>query len=174
MEIFIIKHYITEVEKQNKFFGKNKLCKIFIHLWQKNVYRQGFVKSIYFKKEPSLIRKLLFCIPYFFSLKPSRNTSPTHCRWPDSRMLRHSRCLSEQQSRFPFDRACRHKHHIHGEEARCKRCFHILCHNPYTAFEWSRTVHLSENAVGKRTAESAWTESFCIYDSQTSLCIRTI
>ena len=26
----------------------------------------------------------------------------------------------------------RHKHHIHGEEARCKRCFHILCHNPYT------------------------------------------
>ncbi len=24
------------------------------------------------------------------------------------------------------------KNHIHGEEARCKRCFHILCHNPYT------------------------------------------
>ena len=36
-----------------------------------------FVKSTYFKKEPSLMRKLLFCIPYFFSFKPSRNASPT-------------------------------------------------------------------------------------------------
>ena len=26
------KHYITEGEKQNKFFEKNELCKIFIHL----------------------------------------------------------------------------------------------------------------------------------------------
>ena len=36
-----------------------------------------FVKSTYFKKEPSLMRKLLLCIPYFFSFKPSRNASPT-------------------------------------------------------------------------------------------------
>ena len=36
-----------------------------------------FVKSTYFKKEPSLMRKLLFCTPYFFSFKPSRNASPT-------------------------------------------------------------------------------------------------
>ena len=27
-----IKHYITEVEKQNKFYEKDELCKIFIHL----------------------------------------------------------------------------------------------------------------------------------------------
>ena len=36
-----------------------------------------FVKSTYFKKEPSLMRKLLFCTPYFFSFKPSWNASPT-------------------------------------------------------------------------------------------------
>ena len=36
-----------------------------------------FVKSTYFKKEPSLMRKLLFCTPYFFNFKPSRNASPT-------------------------------------------------------------------------------------------------
>ncbi len=32
MGIFIIKHYSTEVEKQNKFYEKNELCKIFRHL----------------------------------------------------------------------------------------------------------------------------------------------
>ena len=36
-----------------------------------------FVKSTYFKKEPSLMRKLLLCTPYFFSFKPSWNASPT-------------------------------------------------------------------------------------------------
>ena len=45
-------------------------------LW-KQKYKSGFVKSTYFKKEPSLMRKLLLCIPYFFSFKPSRNASPT-------------------------------------------------------------------------------------------------
>ena len=38
------------------------------------------VKSTYFKKEPSLMRKLLFCILYFFRFKPSRNALPTRCR----------------------------------------------------------------------------------------------
>ena len=32
-----------------------------------DVVKSEFVKSTYFKKEPSLMRKLLFCIPYFFS-----------------------------------------------------------------------------------------------------------
>ena len=36
-----------------------------------------FVKATYFKKGPSLMRKPLFCIPYFFSFKPSWNASPT-------------------------------------------------------------------------------------------------
>ena len=39
--------------------------------------KSEFVKSTYFKKEPSLMRKLLFYTPYFFSFKPSRNASPT-------------------------------------------------------------------------------------------------
>ena len=41
------------------------------------VNKSEFVKSTYFKKESSLMRKLLLCIPYFFSFKPSRNASPT-------------------------------------------------------------------------------------------------
>lgn len=39
--------------------------------------KSEFTKDPYFKKEPSLMRKLLLCIPYFFSFKPSRNASPT-------------------------------------------------------------------------------------------------
>ena len=42
-----------------------------------NPIKLEFVKSTYFKKEPSLMRELLFCTPYFFSFKPSRNASPT-------------------------------------------------------------------------------------------------
>ena len=48
--------------------------------WQILVFeteKLEFVKSTYFKKEPSLMRELLFCTPYFFSFKPSRNASPT-------------------------------------------------------------------------------------------------
>lgn len=36
-----------------------------------------FITFPYFKKEPSLMRKLLLCTHYFFSFRPSWKASPT-------------------------------------------------------------------------------------------------
>ena len=79
------------------------------------------------------------------------------CRWPEYKT---SRCLAEQQSRFPFDRACRHRHRIHGEEARCKRCFHILCHNPYFCFP---VLNIEYRCHTNRTFQSFQGISFFIF-----------
>ena len=40
---------------------------------------------------------------------------------------------------------------IHGEEARCKRCFHILCHNPYFCFP---VLHIEYRCHTNRTFQS--------------------
>ena len=40
---------------------------------------------------------------------------------------------------------------IHGEEARCKRCFHILCHNPYFC---SPVLHIEYRCHTNRTFQS--------------------
>lgn len=45
--------------------------------WSRQEQIDYTTESTYFKKEPSLMRKLLLCAPYFFSFKPSRNASPT-------------------------------------------------------------------------------------------------
>ena len=45
------------------------------------------------------------------------------CRWSEYKI---SRCFSEQQSRFPFDRACRHKHYMKIDHTLCFLQYFIL------------------------------------------------
>ena len=45
------------------------------------------------------------------------------CRWSEYKT---SRCLSEQQSRFHFDRACRHKHYMKIDHTLCFLQYFIL------------------------------------------------
>ena len=71
------------------------------------------------------------------------------CRLPEYRI---SHCLSGQQSRFPFDRVCPHRHRIHGEEVRYKLCFHRLCHSPCFYF---RELHIGCHCHTNRTSQNS-------------------